>query len=72
MKIRLNAQRLLSLRLTQKMELEKDRLSKKKQDDIIHAKLSKRTHNSNGEPLSPRSGQNTTRKNDDTQSVSSS
>ena len=54
------------------MELEKDRLSKKKQDDIIHAKLSKKTHNSNGEPLSPRSGQNTTRKNDDTQSVSSS
>lgn len=54
------------------MAAEKEKQLKKKQDEVIHAKLAKKT-NKQGETVSPRSGPNTARKNnDDVISISSS
>jgi hypothetical protein len=39
LKIRQNAQRLLAARNSQKMEIEKERVSKKKEEAAIHAKI---------------------------------
>jgi len=73
LKIRQNAQRLLAARIAQKMVAEKERV-KKKQDELIHAKIAQRTLSNPSTPINEigntfRSG---AKNNDDKASFSSS